>query len=231
VVSWIVGFSIRSLVFINRQESVYSFGWGFFLLFFAGAVILGILVEKLRPHRPYSGKLVVEDSRDSEALKAEITHRLKDNSPFVYWDYQNPLYVSLLTMILPLIFIVTAILVWFDQPWMSVMFFVLAVLFIAPYGGQRVLVTRHDITVRFGILGIRALRLKIENITKVEKHEFAPLRDFGGYGMRVNRDTIAFFLRGNRGVKLTSTSGKKYVIGSDNVDRLATVISAVSQGQ
>jgi hypothetical protein len=72
------------------------------------------------------------------------------------------------------------------------------------------------------------LRLKMTDITTVEKQEFSPLRDFGGYGIRMNRDTTAYFLSGNRGVRLTTVRGIKYLIGSNNADRLSEVIQAVS---
>jgi hypothetical protein len=65
----------------------------------------------------------------------------------------------------------------------------------------------------------------------VETHEFSPLRDFGGYGIRANKGMSGYFLRGNRGVKLTTANGKKYLIGSDNADRLAAVISAITSTQ
>ena len=110
----------------------------------------------------------------------------------------------------------------------SILLIAVAILLVIPYGGLRTLVTRHEITVRFGILGIRVLRLKMEDITVVEMHEFAPLKDFGGYGIRFNREMKAYYLRGNRGVKLTVTGGKKYLIGSDFPERLGTVIGAVS---
>ena len=153
---------------------------------------------------------------------------MKDNSPFVYWDYQNPFYVSLLTIGLPLILLVAAVITWFSEPWASLLLGGVGVLLIIPHGGQRTLVTRSDVTVRLGILGFKVLRLKTADVAGVEMHEFAPLKDFGGYGIRINREMKAYFMRGTRGVKLTTTNGKNYLIGSDFPERLLTVLQTLT---
>jgi len=38
----------------------------------------------------------------------------------------------------------------------------------------------------------------------------------------------AYFLKGDRGVKITTRAGKKYLIGSDHPERLAVVIGTVA---
>mgnify|MGYP001768199840 CR=1 FL=1 len=90
------------------------------------------------------------------------------------------------------------------------------------------IVTRNEVTIRWGLLGLKVLRVATAEISGVEKHEFAPIRDFGGYGIRFNSEMKAFFLRGNQGVKLTTTGGRKYLIGSNSVDRLEAVIEGVT---
>jgi len=162
------------------------------------------------------------------SLDEDISRRLKSKAPFVYWDYQNPLYVSLISVLMPLLMVGIAVWIWFEQPWLSGLLLVATIPSFIMYGGLRVIITRHDLTIRLGILGIKVLQLKLADIDAVEKHEFAPLRDFGGYGIRFNREMQAYYLRGNRGVKITTANGKKYLIGSDNTERLAAVISLVS---
>jgi len=220
-----VGINLGYLAFLRQSGGSFGFPWDYLSLVGGSAIILAAILEVIRPYRPYPSRLVDQESR---SLKTEYAQRLDDNSPFFYWDYQNPLYVTLLTTLLPLVMITTGALIWLSQSWASILLFVIGILLIIPYGGQRTLVTRQNVTVRFGILGIKVLRLRMEEISGVETHEFAPLRDFGGYGMRFNREMKAYFLRGTRGVKLTSASGKKYLIGSDNADRLATIIDSVS---
>jgi hypothetical protein len=221
-----VGINLGYFAFLHQNGSIYNIRWDYLGLVGGSVIVLAILLEILRPYRPYSEKLV---EQDSHTLKEEIERHLKGNSSFVYWDYQNPFWVSLMTTLIPLIFIVTAVLVWFEQPWLSVMSFIIAVVVAFMHGGQRVLVTRRNITVRWGMLGIPVCWVAMKDISMVEKREFSPLRDFGGYGIRYNGKMLAFYMRGNRGVKLTTTTGWKYLIGSDNVDALEAVINAVRE--
>ena len=79
-----------------------------------------------------------------------------------------------------------------------------------------------------GLLGIRLLRMKTSDIASADLHNFSPLRDFGGYGIRFNKEMKAYFLNGERGVKITTRAGKKYLVGSDHPERLAAVINTVS---
>jgi hypothetical protein len=102
--------------------------------------------------------------------------------------------------------------------------FVLAALPVVFYGGLRVSVTPERVRVRLGFLGIPLLTLKIIDLAEVQVHQFSPLADFGGYGIRFNAQIKAYFLRGNRGVKLTTVRGKNYLIGSDRPERLSAVI-------
>jgi hypothetical protein len=83
------------------------------------------------------------------------------------------------------------------------------------------------VSVKMGILGIQLLCVKSGEIMSAEVHEFSPLRDFGGYGIRFNQEMQAFFLKGDRGVKITTAGNKKYLIGSDQPGHLAAVINAV----
>jgi hypothetical protein len=123
-------------------------------------------------------------------------------------------------------FVISAI-IWFVTPWAAVIAFVVGVMLIIPNGGQRTMVTRDRIIIRWGIVGIRVLKLPTSEITGAELHEFAPLKDFGGYGIRINREMTAYYLRGNRGVKITKRKGKAILIGSDHPEALNTVIRGI----
>jgi len=80
------------------------------------------------------------------------------------------------------------------------------------------------LTVRMGIFRIRVLHLELNNILSVETVEFRPIRDFGGWGIRMMGDGWAYFLSGTEGVQVRTSIGKRYIIGSDIPDRLAKVI-------
>ncbi len=219
---------VGSLVGISLGVGYAAFPWMYLWLIGGSALILAIILEIVRPYRYYAIKII---EKNTETLKTEILHRIKDNVPLVYWDSQNPVYVTLLTTILPLILLGAAVSAWFSEQWVSLLLAVVALLLILPYGGLRVIVTRENITVRFGMFGLRVLRLAIEEVAAAETHRFSPLKDFGGYGIRFNREMTAYYLSGTLGVKITSVKGKKYLIGSDNAERLATVISTIAVGK
>jgi hypothetical protein len=219
------GINLGYLNYIREGAVSYGFNWAYFGLVFGFSVILAVILELLRPARPNSEALT---ARDLNGLKTELAQRLEKGSRFVYWDSQNPFYVTLLTIILPLVMITEAIFFLFNQSWAAYLLIIIGVLLIIPFGGQRTLVTRDHIIIRWGIIGIRVLNLKIAEIAAVEVHQFSPLKDFGGYGIRFNREMTAYYFRGNRGVKITTTAGKKYLIGSDYPENLAAVIQSLT---
>jgi hypothetical protein len=187
---------------------------------------LGVILEWLRPFRPNPESLT---SEDTPIMEKELDQRLKGNQPFIYWQSQNPGWVSVLAIALPLMMITIAVVMWFSQSWFSVFYVVLALVLSLLYGGMRTIVTRQRVTLRFGLLGIRVLRVKTAEIASVELLEFSPIKDFGGYGIRFNGKMYAYYLRGNRGVKITLDHGLKYLIGADHPEQLLAVIKAVSR--
>ncbi len=225
-VPFMAGVSLGYLSFLKSGDDSFSFPWIYALPMVAGAVVLAIILDIFRPYRPYEAPLATKESPE---LKVEITKNLRENTSFVYWDYQNPFYVSLITVVLPLIIFLIAAVLWFSQGWGgTITLLVVGIILIIPYGGQRTLITRSHVIIRWGVLGIRVLRVNITDISGVEMHEFQPLKDFGGYGIRVNREMWAYYLRGNRGVKITQTKGKTVLIGSDHPEALLAVLQGVT---
>jgi hypothetical protein len=224
-VPFMAGVSLGYLSFLKSGDDSFTFPWAYALPMVGGAVILAVILDMLRPYRPYPAPSVTEGSPD---IKEEIRKSLRDNASFVYWDFQNPFYVKLITVVLPLVMFLVAAITWFSQGWAGIITLLVGIILIIPYGGQRTLITRSQVVIRWGILGIRVLRLKIADITGVEIHEFAPLKDFGGYGIRANRDMWAYYLRGNRGVKITRTEGKAILIGSDHPEALLAVLQGIT---
>jgi hypothetical protein len=221
------GVCISYLQYLDSGAGVFRFSAGWLLLTGGGGTLLGIFLEAIRPYRAFEGQPVEEGDG---AFESELAGRLGKDSSFVYWDYQNPLYVTLLTTALPLALFVSAVFSWFSEPWASLVLVFVGALLIVPHGGQRTLVTRQGLTVRWGLGGIRVLRLNSGDIIAAELHEFSPLRDFGGYGIRFNREMKAYYLRGTRGVKISTTRGKKYLIGSDHPERLLSIVQAAAGG-
>jgi hypothetical protein len=223
-VGLLTGISFGYLMFLKSGDAEFVFPLGYMFLFAGPAILLAIFLDMLRPYRPYSTTVPVEES---PALKEEINKKIKEQTSFVYWDSQNPLYVTLLSTVLPLVMFILAAVLWFVTTWSAVTTLVVGIVLIIPYGGQRTIVTRDQIIIRWGIVGIRVLRLKTSEITGAEVREFAPLKDFGGYGIRINSEMTAYYLKGNRGVKITRTKGRAVLIGSDRPETLAAVIQGI----
>lgn len=224
-VGLMVGVSLGYLSFLESGEDSFNFPWIYFGIVGGSTVLLALVSELMRPYRSYISPIVAEKT---QALNVEITRGLKENMPFVYWDIQNPFYVALITVLLPLIMFIAAAISWFSTLWVSILLIVVGLMMIIPAGGQRTLITRENISVRWGLLGLRVLRINVVDITRAELHQFSPLRDFGGYGIRFNREMTAYYLRGTRGVKITLKNGKKRLIGSDHPEQLLAVVQAVT---
>ena len=132
VVGAMTGITLGYIIFLQYNESSFGFPWNYLGLVGGITTVLAILLEIARPYHPYAGKLV---EPKSEGLKAELFRRLKEKSPFVYWDYQNPLYITVLTTVLPLVLLVGAVLSWFSQPWASLLLVIVAILLTTAYTG------------------------------------------------------------------------------------------------
>lgn len=228
IIGAMTGINIGYLSYLNGSSEQFVFPWIWLLVFAGGAALLAILFEIRRPYRAYADQLTSEENTE---LKAELHKRLSDSSTFVYWDSQNPLYVTILTTVLPVGMIIAGIASWVTQPFVSVIVIIVGISLILPLGGQRIIVTRQNVTIKWGIIGLKVLNLEIPAITSAELHEFSPLKDFGGYGIRQNRKMKAYYLSGSRAVKLETTGGKKYLIGSDHPENLAAVISTIISNQ
>ena len=228
VIGSMTGINIGYLVYLNSGDEQFGFPWGWFALVCGVAVLAAVILETRRPFRLWAGQVA---AGENTALKAEITGRIETGAAFMYWDSQNPFYVSLLSIVLPLVLVISGVLSWVSEPWVSVLLIIVGLLLVVPNGGQRTVVTREKLIVLWGIVGIRVLKLSMDEITGAGLHEFSPLKDFGGYGIRFNREMTAYYLRGSKGVKLETAGGRKYLVGSDRPEDLLAVIRTVLESR
>jgi hypothetical protein len=70
----------------------------------------------------------------------------------------------------------------------------------------------------------RSRRVPLSSIQSVEMITFDGARDFGGYGIRSNRDGKAYLAGTNRGVRISLASGEKLTIGSARPEELAQAL-------
>ena len=107
-------------------------------------------------------------------------------------------------------------------------------------GGIGVQVARGQLRVRLGVLGLRLLRVGLDDIASVAVQPFNAMSEFGGWGPGRygrpawakldgrQRGVWAFYFRGTEGVKIVRKDGRMYLIGSDHPDRLAAVLTAAT---
>lgn len=154
---------------------------------------------------------------------------MRSGFAYVYSDIQNPAYVSLLSIVLPAVMFVAAVLQAATMPvWSTLMLIVIGILLASLYGGVRAHVTRERITIHMGMPGYRVLRLSPAEVADVRLRTYMPLKEFGGYGVRTNREMTAYYLSAGTGVLITTRDGKRHLIGSNHPERLADVIRAAA---
>lgn len=93
------------------------------------------------------------------------------------------------------------------------------------------LLARLDTEVREDGLHVRFLPFHrkprhwpFDEIVLAEPRVYAPIREYGGWGIRYGRDGMAYNAHGNRGVQLVLRSGKRLLIGSQHPELLAQAI-------
>jgi len=227
VLSLLVAIQGSSLLASARGSSAYGIDWQTTSLIVGGALLLGVLSEM---KRPFIGS-VSEDQQEQrtvEAFRQHLSARLAADEKVVFWDIQNPRYVAWLSIGVPLVLWISAGLLVRESLWAASLNAAIGVLLLLFYGGQRTRVSHEGITLRYGLMGIRIFRCQLSDIARIQIRSFAPLADFGGYGIRMGRGVTAYFLAGGKGVQLDLHSRRSVLIGSSSAERLAAVIEALS---
>lgn len=77
-----------------------------------------------------------------------------------------------------------------------------------------------------GLAPLRSRRIALHDIHDAYAREYSPLREFGGWGIRVGRDGKAYNAYGNKGVQLTLTDGSHVLIGTQKPEELLDALRA-----
>ncbi len=77
-----------------------------------------------------------------------------------------------------------------------------------------------------GLAPLRPRRIAIHDIHDAFVREYSPMREFGGWGIRVGRDGRAYNAYGNRGVQLVLTDGSRILVGSQRPEELLNALRA-----
>lgn len=226
LLSLLVGIQSSLLISSTSAPSAYRISWELTSLVVGGAVLLGVLAELKRPYRASIDRPVV-DNHPTEAFRKHLMERVKRGETIVFWDVQNPRYVAWLSIGVPLILWASAGFLVRESVWPAMLNVVIGLLLLFFYGGQRTRVSRDGITIRYGLTGIRIFRCRFDEIADIRIRSFAPLAEFGGYGIRARRGITAYFLAGGEGVQLNLRNRRSALIGSSNPMRLASAIEMV----
>ena len=202
----------------------FDFPWTVLLALLVVSVGPAAVLETLRPWKPALDFITAQDFKVE--ADSRLVHTIRNSGRWAYFESQNPAWISALCLVSAggVLFgayqMMRASLIGAALLAMGALIMALVI------GGLRVFVSPEGLRVRLGILGVRLLKLRADEIAGVTVHQFSPIGDFGGWGIRRGRGMTAFFFRGNRGVRLITTGGKQYLIGSDTPERLASVLEA-----
>ena len=84
------------------------------------------------------------------------------------------------------------------------------------------------IYVRFFPFHIHFKRFAREDLSEYYARQYKPIREYGGWGIRYSiRNGRAYNVRGNKGVQLVLSTGKKLLIGSQNPEQLEAAIRSI----
>ena len=86
-------------------------------------------------------------------------------------------------------------------------------------------VSPDAISIRYGFL--YKTRVPLSQIALAEAVEYAPVREYGGWGIRGSRRRRALNARGNQGVLLTRADGTTLLVGSQRPRELLDALSRV----
>jgi hypothetical protein len=204
-------------------QGLWSVAWPVWAVLGGGGVAAAVLLERLRPWRPVAG---IPSTADTAAVETHIAESMLSGGTWTYWETQNPLWLRVMIPLAFLVLVVTGVPACMQVPWLVLLYAVPLLALVLGYGGMRVAANAQRLEVRIGVFGLRVLRVRIEDIAEASVREFSPLADFGGYGIRWWRGTWAFYFRGHRGLMIRTVRGRRFLIGSDQADRLAAVVHA-----
>lgn len=207
----------------NQRDQIFTFPWQTVLIFVVPAVILAIYLDSLRKFNP---EISAPATEDTSALESAISEQMQSGQQMVHWESQHMPIMTIPMSLAGAGFLIASAFN-MQQPIVRNVMLFNGLIFIAiafVFHGITITVTPEEIQVRLETLKAKVLTLKVDEIAEVSVLTFSPIADFGGWGIRANLKMKGYYWRGNKGALLTMKNGKKYLIGSDNAERLAAVI-------
>ena len=69
-----------------------------------------------------------------------------------------------------------------------------------------------------------------DEIESVEVRKYRPIGEYGGWGVRIGMQGKAYNVKGNMGIQLVLSSGKRILIGTQKPDEVEKVLTALGRG-
>ncbi len=228
VLSLLVTIQSSLLLAAMDGATVYRFPWIPVLLVVGVATLVGVVIELKRPYRA-SADGSPSRGHATDAFRKNLEACIERRETLVFWDIQNPRYVAWVSIGVPLVLWLSAVFAIRDSGWVAALNTAVGLFLLLLYGGQRTRVSSEGITLRYGLMGIRIFRCRLDEVSGICVRTFAPLADFGGYGIRTAKGITAYYLAGRTGVQLELVNRRSVLIGSSNPERLAAAIEALTE--
>lgn len=116
--------------------------------------------------------------------------------------------------------------------WLSLAFptaFMLAIVTLFALTRMVTEVRQDGIAVSFRPLQFRPKLIPYSDIVKHEAAVYRPIIEYGGWGIKRGRSGYAYNVSGNRGLLLTLRSGKTFLIGSQQPERLKAAADSATR--
>jgi hypothetical protein len=222
VVGFFLGMTIHVAPQLAAREPELK---GFFipsLTLAAAAMAAAAVLERMRPHHPAPPP---SSPTALSELSPTLRRAIAEGADWRHEETQNPWWVSVAVIGASLAMAIGAVVFYILSPWLTLLLAIPAVAMVAFYGGLRITVDADRLVVSLGLGNIPLRKLPLDQIASVAVVNFSPLADFGGWGIRYSwrKRTWGYFLRGRVGVRIETVKGKRYLLGSDEPERLAAI--------
>jgi len=123
-----------------------------------------------------------------------------------------------------------------SNPWVLVLFIALGLgipgLLYGLFGQLRTRVTHEGVEMAWGWTELIRKKIVFEEIRKAEAVTYSPIREFGGWGIRMGGGKKrAWTIRGNGAVRLHLADETLFYLGSDRPERLLLHLQSAAKGK
>jgi hypothetical protein len=86
-------------------------------------------------------------------------------------------------------------------------------------------VNEHEVLIRFRPFHLEGRRIALSEIVESYARTYRPIVEYGGWGIRMGFNGMAYNVSGNEGVQLVLANGKRILIGSQRSHELEAAIA------